>query len=67
MDIEHLGYKTGILLLDLGWVNDPADVYSITAEQLAQLPGFKDKSIPNLLGAIEGSKDRPLVAAARRR
>jgi DNA ligase (NAD+) len=60
MDIEHLGYKTGMLLLDLGWVTDPADVYSITAEQLAQLPGFKDKSIANLLGAIEGSKDRPL-------
>ena len=60
MDIEHLGYKTGMLLLDLGWVTDPADVYSITDEQLAQLPGFKDKSISNLLGAIRGSKDRPL-------
>jgi DNA ligase (NAD+) len=60
MDIEHLGYKTGILLMEMGWVNDPADVYSITAEQLAQLPGFKDKSISNLLGAIEQSKDRPL-------
>jgi DNA ligase (NAD+) len=60
MDIEHLGYKTGILLLDNGWVQDPADVYSITRDQLAQLPGFKEKSIHNLLSAIEGSKDRPL-------
>jgi DNA ligase (NAD+) len=60
MDIEHLGYKTGMLLLDLGWVKDPADIYSITSEQLAQLPGFKERSISNLLGAIERSKDRPL-------
>jgi DNA ligase (NAD+) len=60
MDIEHLGYKTVILLLDNGWVQDPADVYSLTEEQLAQLPGFKEKSIQNLLSAIEASKDRPL-------
>jgi DNA ligase (NAD+) len=60
MDIEGLGYKTGWLLLDLGWVKDPGDVYSLTQEQLAQLPGFKDKRIGNLLEAIEGSKDRPI-------
>jgi DNA ligase (NAD+) len=60
MDIEGLGYKTGWLLLDLGWVKDPGDVYSLTEEQLAQLPGFKDKRIGNLLQAIEGSKDRPI-------
>lgn len=60
MDIEGLGYKTGWLLLDLGWVKDPGDVYSLTEEQLAQLPGFKDKRIRNLLEAIEGSKDRPI-------
>jgi DNA ligase (NAD+) len=41
-------------------VEDPADVYSVTDEQLAQLAGFKDKSISNLRKAIEGSKDRPV-------
>ncbi len=60
MDIEGLGYKTGLLLLDMGWVKDPADVYKLTAEQLGQLPGFKEKRIGNLLSSIEGSKDRPL-------
>jgi len=59
MDIEGLGYKTGLLLLDMGWVKDPSDVYSLTREQLAQLPGFADKRIDNLLSAIERSKDRP--------
>jgi DNA ligase (NAD+) len=60
MDIEHLGYKTGVLLMDRGWVEDPADIYAITPERLAELPGFKEKSIQNLMDAIEGSKDRSL-------
>jgi DNA ligase (NAD+) len=60
LDIEHLGFKTGMLLLDLGWVKDPADIYSLTHEQLEQLPGFKEKSITNLLTAIDASRDRPI-------
>ena len=60
MDIEGLGYVTGLQLLDRGLVRDPADVYSLTAEQLAELDGFADRSIENLLSAIEASKDRPI-------
>jgi DNA ligase (NAD+) len=60
MDIEHLGYKTGFALIDRGWIKDPADVYSITDQQLAELPGFKDKSIANLRASIEASRDREL-------
>jgi DNA ligase (NAD+) len=60
MDINHLGYQTGMALLQRGWVRDPADIYFLTAEQLAQLPNFKEKSIQNLMDAIQGSKDRPL-------
>jgi DNA ligase (NAD+) len=60
MDIEGLGYKTGMLLLDMGWVKDPADIYTLTHDQLAQLPGFKEKKIQNLLTGIEASKDRPV-------
>jgi DNA ligase (NAD+) len=60
LDIEGLGYKTGTALLDLGWVSDPADVFSLTAEQLAQVPGFADKKIENLMAAIETAKDRPV-------
>ncbi len=60
MDIEGLGYMTVIALLDHGFIKDPGDIYLLTAEQLAEIPGFKDKSISNLLRAIEGSKDRPI-------
>ncbi len=60
MDINHLGYETGKALLRRGWVRDPADVYFLTAERLAELPGFKEKSIQNLLGAIAAAKNRPI-------
>jgi DNA ligase (NAD+) len=60
MDIEGLGYVTGVKLIDRGLVRDPADVYRLRAEDLAQLEGFADRSIANVLSAIEASKDRPL-------
>jgi DNA ligase (NAD+) len=60
MDIEGLGYMTGIALLERGLVKDPADVYALTAEDLGQLEGFAERSIANLLASIEASKDRPI-------
>jgi DNA ligase (NAD+) len=60
MDIEGLGYRTVMALLEKGLIQDPADVYSLTAEDLSQLDGFAEKSIENLLRSIEASKDRPL-------
>ncbi|MCI0632673.1 MAG: NAD-dependent DNA ligase LigA [Actinobacteria bacterium] len=60
LDIEGLGYMTGMALLDLDLVKDPADIFSLTAEDLAQLPGFAEKSISNLLASIERAKDRPI-------
>ncbi len=60
MDIEHLGYKTVMLLLDRELIEDPADIYALDAEKLGTLPGFKERSIENLLAQIEASKDRPV-------
>jgi len=60
MDIEGLGYMTILQLLERGLVKDPGDIYRLTAEDLAGLEGFAEKSIANLLEAIERSKDRPL-------
>jgi DNA ligase (NAD+) len=60
MDIEGLGYMTLLALIEKGFVQDPADIYGLTADQLSQLDGFAEKSISNLLTQIEGSKDRPL-------
>ncbi len=60
MDIEHLGERTVAALIDAGKLHDAADIYQLTAEDFAELPGFKEKSIDNLLQAIEASKRRPL-------
>jgi DNA ligase (NAD+) len=60
MDIEHLGEQTVHALIEVGKLRDVADIYLLTAEDLAELPGFKDRSIANLLDAIKASKGRPL-------
>jgi DNA ligase (NAD+) len=60
MDIEGLGYRTVMALLREGLIQDPADIYSLTAEDLQRLDGFAEKSIENLLRAIDASRDRPL-------
>jgi DNA ligase (NAD+) len=60
MDIEHLGEKTVAALIEAGRLRDAADIYRVSADDLAELEGFKDKSIANLLDAIEASKQRPL-------
>jgi DNA ligase (NAD+) len=60
MDIEGLGYMTLMQLVDRGLVKDPADIYALVPEQLLELEKFADKSVDNLLAAIEGSKDRPI-------
>lgn len=60
MDIEGLGERTVFQLSDAGLVQDPADIYSLTGEQLLGLEGFGQISADKLLGSIAGSKGRPL-------
>ena len=60
MDIEGLGERTVFQLSDAGLITDPADIYSLTADQLLGLEGFAKISVDKLLAAIEGSKTRPL-------
>jgi DNA ligase (NAD+) len=60
MDITHLGERTAAELLERKLIDDVGDIYSLTAEKLATLPAFKDKSIQNLLDAIQASRDRPI-------
>jgi DNA ligase (NAD+) len=60
MDIEHLGERTATALLDLGLVEDAGDLFRLGPKDLAKVPGFKAKSIENLLSAIAAAKDRPI-------
>ena len=60
LDIDGLGYKTGIALLQAGCLRDEADVFHLTAEQLHQVERFADLSVANLLAGIEAARHRPL-------
>lgn len=60
MDIDNLGEKVIQHLFTKGFVRHPSDIYRLTEEQLIQIPNFKEKSVHNLLTAIEKSKDVPL-------
>jgi DNA ligase (NAD+) len=59
MDIEGLGEKNAIRFLDEGLIADPADIYDLTAERIAELGGFGELSARHLISEIEGSKRRP--------
>ena len=56
MDIAGLGDKTVKQLLEKGLVKDLADLYQLTPLHLLGLEGFAEKSIDNLMVAIEASK-----------
>src|SRR5262249_50377498 len=60
MDITHLGERTAYELLERDLVNDVGDIYFLTPDDIAKLPLFKDKSITNLLEAVQASRDRPI-------
>lgn len=60
LDITHLGERTAAELLEKGLIETPGDLFSLTSGQLATLSNFKEKSIKNLLDAIEAAKSRPL-------
>jgi DNA ligase (NAD+) len=61
MDIEGLGYKTVHSLLELGLIEDPADIYRLTEDDLLSIEGWGEISATNLLAAIEASKYQPLA------
>jgi DNA ligase (NAD+) len=60
MDIDGLGAKLADRFIDLGWVHDVADIYSLDWEAVANLEGLGEKSAENLRESVERSKARPL-------
>lgn len=61
MDIEGLGTKIAIQLVESGLVTDVGDIYSLTEEQLLTLEGFAELKAGKLLAAIESSKQQTLA------
>jgi DNA ligase (NAD+) len=59
MDIEGLGEENARRFLDIGLIENMADIYELTVERLAELEGFGEVSAGNLVRAIEESKQQP--------
>ena len=62
MNIEGLGVKTVETLHQADLLHSIADIYTLYTKrnELLNLPGFKEKSVDNLLQAIENSKNNSL-------
>jgi DNA ligase (NAD+) len=62
LDIEGLGEKAVDQLIDAGLVERLPDLYSLSADDLADLDGWGETSAENLLSAIDASREPELAA-----
>jgi DNA ligase (NAD+) len=59
MDVDGFGEKQASRFLEEGLIEDVADIYDLTEEQLTQLDRFGETSARNLVAAIDGSRRQP--------
>ncbi len=61
MDIEGLGFQIIEKFIQLGYLKDVTDIYTLykKEKQLKAIERFGEKSIDNILSSIERSKQRP--------
>ena len=59
LDIDGLGEENVRRFLSEKLINDSGDLYSLTAERLAELEGFGEISARNLIESLEASKAQP--------
>ncbi|MGY6552027.1 MAG: NAD-dependent DNA ligase LigA [Erythrobacter sp.] len=59
LDIEGLGEKTIAQFFALGWLESPADIFRLKKRRsdILALEGWQDKSVDNLLAAIEAKRE----------
>jgi DNA ligase (NAD+) len=58
LDIEGLGEKSLAEFIGLGWLKSPADIFRLRRfrDELVTREGWKEKSVDNLLAAIEAKR-----------
>ncbi len=61
MDIEGLGSRLAIQLVEAGLLETLDDVFGLKHDPLAALEGFAEKKAANLVAGIENAKNRPLA------
>lgn len=60
MDIEGLGDSNIELFVNSGLIKNPADIYSLTQEQIIPLERMAEQSARNLVSAVKKSKENDL-------
>lgn len=60
LDIDTLGEKNVVALVDAGLVKDVADIYELTVDDLLKLDRFAEISAHKLTAAIQDKKNPPL-------
>jgi len=60
LDIDTLGEKNVVALVDAGLVRDIADIYTLTVDDLLKLDRFAEISAKKLVSAIQAKKNPPL-------
>ena len=60
MNIDGLGIKTVSALYEAKLVDSIDDIYTLTPEAVLTVPGFKQKSVENLMAGIQASKANSL-------
>lgn len=60
LDIDGLGEKNVVALVDAGYVKDLADIYALTKEDLLKLDRFAEISAGKLITAIADKRQPPL-------
>lgn len=60
MNIDGVGPKIIDLFLDHNLINTAVDLFTLTEGDLIDLPGFKEKSVQNVLSAIQAARVVPL-------
>ncbi len=58
LDVEGLGEKSIAEFIELGWLHSPADIFRLKSHrsELLTREGWKEKSVDNLLQAIEAKR-----------
>lgn len=60
LNIDGVGPKIIDAFLEYGLISTHADLFTLTAGDIKDLPGFKDKSAENVVSAIDAAKKVPL-------
>lgn len=60
LDIDTLGEKNVVALVEAGLVHDLADIYTLTVDDLLKLDRFAEVSAQKLIDAIQAKRNPPL-------